>query len=306
MKYEAFVFGDTRQIEITKEGLQIGQRKLDFADVQFIRPINHRVFIDMYGGESVEISMLGFSYDGFWEELMQRFSQRSLESLFANETPIMNCEGEYCFSNYRGRGLIILLSDAVCVVPQNCHAVRIPLCFAKKIILEGYMLSITLDTDEKYSVGRMGYDTKHFAEQCIKNCEQTKLKREQLLSKYLVMAPYSEKGLFRTAQQDEYYLAAIKNGKCAVELFTHGDSATYLYRYAQQDDMFLRHLAMAMESVGSNREIIYITDEQLAENPLFRMSVARCESVRFLRSAYVGRLIHTANHSKSLMDFIEG
>lgn len=304
MKYEANAFGGTRQIELTKEGLQIGQRQLDFADIAALRPVNHRVFVDLFSGESVELSMLGFSYDGFWEELMEKFSQRSMEALFVEESPLMQCEGEYRFAAQQGRGQILLLPDAVCIVPQSCHAVRIPLCFAEDITLEGYQLFITLNTGERYMVGRMGYDTKAFAERSIQASHDVKRQRSALLSSHDCPAPFTMRGLFRTAQQDEYYLAAIKNGKCAVELFTHTDAATYLYQFTEDDDLFAQCLAQAMEAVGSHREIIYISQEQLEDKPLFRMALMRCAAVRFLRSKSAGRLIHNANHARALAEFL--
>jgi len=306
MKYEAQAFGAVRQIELKREGVQIGERLLDFADVSLMRPVNHRIFIEMLGGETVEISMLGFSYDGFWEELMQKFSDRSMEALFAEEAPLMKCEGEYQFGSEHGRGLIVLMPDAVCILPQNCHAVRIPLCFASDITLKGYQLSITLESGGRYTVGKMGYDTKPFAERCIKASQDVKLRRSRMLSKHEVRPPFTEKGLFRTAQTDEYYLAAVKNGRCAVELFTHDDSATYLYRYQEEDSVFACRLREAMEAIGSRREIIYISDEQLAEKPLFRMALARCDAVSFLRGKSAGRLIHNAGHSRVLSEFLEG
>lgn len=39
-----------------------------------------------------------------------------------------------------------------------------------------------------------------------------------------------------------------------------------------------------MEAVGSHRELIFISDEQLNEKPLYRMAVHRSQAVRFLRS----------------------
>ena len=60
-----------------------------------------------------------------------------------------------------------------------------------------------------------------------------------------------------------------------------------------------------MEAMGTHREIIFMTQEQLSEKPLCRMSVARSEAVRFLRSKTAGRLIHNATHEQRLKDFLE-
>ena len=56
--------------------------------------------------------------------------------------------------------------------------------------------------------------------------------------------------------------------------------------------------------MGVHREIIYLSDEQLAEKPLYRMAAARSEAVRFLRERSDGRLIHSANHAQHLLDYL--
>ena len=56
--------------------------------------------------------------------------------------------------------------------------------------------------------------------------------------------------------------------------------------------------------MGVNREIINLTPEQLAEKPLYRMSVERSEAVRFLRERADGRLIHNTTHEQRLREFL--
>ena len=60
-----------------------------------------------------------------------------------------------------------------------------------------------------------------------------------------------------------------------------------------------------MEAVGTHREIIYMTDEQLRENPLYLMSVHRTSAVRFLRDRSDGRLIHGKNHLERLNEYLQ-
>lgn len=305
MKYSGRAFEQDLELSVEREGLRIGKRFLDFTDFQKIRPINHRVFVDTLGGEVVEISMLGFSYDGFLEELTDCFAKRSMEALFAHEEPIMRCEGEYQLAEEKGRGMIVLLPDAVCVLPMTDKAIRIPLCFTKEIRLDGYLLQITMLSGAAYTVGRMGYDTMPFAERAQKAADITKKKRAQAIAALEKQPPYSECGLFRTEEPELYWTAAIKDGRCAIELYTGDDSATYLYRFSESKEQFLQAVNEAMEAMGTNREIIYLTDEQLIEKPLYRMSVARSEAVRFLRARSAGRLIHNATHEQRLRDFLD-
>ena len=105
MKYQGHALGRDVELSIQRGGLRLGDRFVDFADVAALRPVNHRVLVDLLDGSSVEISMLGFSFDGFWEDLLRSFGDRSLEALFVDETELMRCEGEYAFPGGQGRGL---------------------------------------------------------------------------------------------------------------------------------------------------------------------------------------------------------
>ena len=315
MKYQAsYAIGssgrraDDAFISIEKEGLQLGGDFVDFAEVQNLRPINHRVFVDLFDGSSVEISMLGFSYDGFWEELMTAFGSRSLEALFIEEPLLMDCEGEYGLpmedgGTERGRCKVQLYTDAVCILPQTSRAVRIPLCFAEEIVLEGYQLSIRMRTGEVYLVGKMGYDTKPFAERCMDSWKKTVKTRSQMLASLKTEQPFLHPGLFRTMQTEEHWAAAFGTGVCAVELYTNDQAATYLYSFPDKDQ-FVFFLEEAMEAVGSHREIIFLPEDQLNQNALYRMAVHRSRAVRFLRESSAGRLIHNAAHAEKLHQFL--
>lgn len=305
MNYSGRAFGQDTGLSIEKEGLRIGGRFVDYADVCTVRPINHRVFIDTLGGESIEISMLGFSYDGFLDELCGCFCDRSMQALFTEEETIMRCEGEYQLPEERGRGTIVLLTDAICVLPPTTRAIRIPLCFVREITLDGYILHITMRSGVRYAVARMGYDTIPFAERAQQAAERTKKQRAQAVAKLSPAAPYTVCGLFRTGQPELYWTAAFGRDCCAIELFTGDDAATYLYRFAEPQETFLRHLEEAMEAMGVNREIIFLPEEKLIEKPLYRMAVARSESVRYLRARSAGRLIHNGTHEQRLEEFLQ-
>ena len=111
MNYNAHALGGEAQLSVEREGLRIGSRFVDFADVAALRPINHRVLVDTISGETIEISMLGFSYDGFWEELTGCFGKRSLEALFVEEEQLMLCDGEYALPGESGRAALKQMID---------------------------------------------------------------------------------------------------------------------------------------------------------------------------------------------------
>ena len=305
MKYRATALGGDTELSVEREGLRIGSRFLDYAEILALRPINHRVQIDTQSDGRLEISMLGFSFDGFWQELEESYGKRSLEALFVDETPIMQCEGEYALPDEIGRGLIALYPDAVCILPPTCHALRIPLCYVQELVLDGYQLSLRMRSGLCFRVGKMGYDTKPFAERAQRQALLVKQQRKTALVQLPITEPFEVKGLFRTKQPDQYWNAAFGSGVCALELFTGEDTATYLYRFSEPKDLFLGKLEEAMEALGVHREIIYLTDRQIAEKPLYRMAVDRSESVRFLRAHSDGRLIHSASHTQKLCEYLQ-
>ncbi len=306
MNYNAHALGGEAQLSVEREGLRIGSRFVDYAELKALSPLNHRVVLELLSGERIEITMLGFSYDGFWEELSGCYAARSLEALFVEGAPLMSCEGEYQLSDDAGRGRVELYPDAVCILPPNCRALRIPLCFTEQILLDGYLIRLTLFDGTVYTVGRMGYDTKPFAERAIQCMERTKKERAALLGRVAPRADFPHPGLFRTTQTELSWRAAFAPGRCAVELDTGDAAATYLYRFDEPLPVFTGRLELAMEAMGPHREIIYMTDEQLAQKPLYRMSVARCPAVSYLRAHSAGRLIHTQNHGERLSAFLAG
>ena len=297
------------ELRIEKEGIYFGNTFVDYADFDLLQPINHRVIITLQDGEEIEISMLGFSYDGFWEELAVCYNERSMQALFVAEDTVMNCEGEYSYQseagprNVSGRGRVILVSDAVIILPPSSDAVRIPLFYVDEIISSGYMTDIRMKSGKSFRIGKFGYDTKPFMERCEACMRKTKADREKLLKSFKPEEPFMHIGLFRTIQKTEYWGAAFGNGTAAVELYTNEDSAIYLYRYDDRD-RFCRSLEESMEAVGNYREIIFLSEDELNKKPLYRMSVHRSSAVRFLRSCSAGRLIHRGDYEGRLEEFL--
>jgi len=306
MKYRGHALGADVELSVEREGLRLGRDFLDYADVAALRPVNHRVLIDTLMGETLEISMLGFSFDGFWEELTACFNDRSLEALFIEETQLMRCEGEYVLPDETGRGVVALYPDAVCILPPGAGAVRVPLCFTERMELNGYQLTLALRSGGVFTVGKMGYDTKPFAERAEKQAALTKRQRAAALAAAPLREPFTVKGLFRTKQPDQGWNAAFGRGVCALEFLTDEDAATYLYRFSEPRETFLMKLEEATEAMGVHREIIYLPEEIIQEKPLYRMAAARSEAVRYLRARSDGRLIHSAGHAQRLAEFLQG
>ena len=305
MTYRCSVNGQETALDVEREGLRFGGRFLDYADVAALTPMNHRVWIDTLQGRRTEVSMLGFSYDGFWEELSAAFAARNLAALFVEEPHVMSSEGEFETPDDRGRGRIALYADAICILPDSEKVLRLPLCFASELTVSGYWMTVRMRSGSEISFGKMGYDSQPFFERAQKAMAQTKAERARLTAKLPSAPPFTRAGLFRTTQPELFWNAAYGAGCCAVELSAGEDAATYLYRFREPEAVFAARLEEAMEAMGPHREIIFLSDRQLAEKPLYRMAVRRCPAVRFLRERSAGRLIHNATHAARLTDFLQ-
>ncbi|MDO4478629.1 MAG: hypothetical protein Q4B73_06305 [Lachnospiraceae bacterium] len=304
MTFQAQLNGQDVSVKIEKEGLTVNGRCLNYADIKTMAPNNHRVVITLFSDDTLTFGMLGYNFDSFWQELLKAFEQRCLDALFIEEAVVMACEGEYHLPKESGRGPIRLYPDALCILPPSAGSVRLAFSEVSDLTADGYNLTITMTSGKTYSVGKMGYDSMPFFERAASLWKKTLTARQKALAPYIPEAPFTHVGLFRTGHPEHHWAAAITDGKCALELYTGQDAATYLYCFEEPQAVFRRNLTEALEAMSTHREIIYMPDEELAENPLYRMAVRRSEAVCFLRSKFNGRLIHSANHAARLQEFL--
>jgi len=102
-----------------------------------------------------------------------------------------------------------------------------------------------------------------------------------------------------TAQPDLYLLWLIvpsPNGQYAAVEFAEADSATFVYKTGGDFDGFAKQLNRALEAINFKREVIRMTDEELKkpENADYYMAAKRTASLQFVRSNFVGRVIHSS------------
>lgn len=291
---------------------------IDYSTVASMRLISHRLYLETTKGRVV-ISMLGRDTEGFFEQLWTSYNARVKQALFVEQSPVLLAEGDYrcrdAGGDASGFAKLALFDDCVCVFPADDGGRRIPLCFITAARLEGYCIYIELDTSESYVLARLGRDTVPFFER-IEKLGQTALQRWQAAGReveakacrcdgysvFSELCPSVVAGLFRP-DAELFWFAGAKNGKAAVELVTGEQSATYLYKFKEPDDVFIDRLRHAMEQIGAHREMITMEDGALEADPLYSMSAARSPHLRFLRSVYFGRVIHTDSWSKKLSEF---
>ena len=305
MKYSAQVSGQDAKIVIENTGIAVNDEFFDFADFLRIYPNNHNIHLELLSGRKLVISMLGFSFDGFWDELQKTYENRCLSSMFIEEQVVMRCEGEYSLPTEAGRCSIVLYPDSICILPPSDKSVRLAFSQIKELSVSGYTMSVSMLSGKTYTVGRMGYDTMPFFERADHLWKKNNLERTRIIQTLHVEPPYTVSGIFRTYHPEHYWVAAVTDRKCALELYTGEDAATYLYEFEEPKNVFLQNLIEALEAMSTNREIIYISNEALSANPLYRMAAARCYAVVFLRSKFTGRLVHNEKHSQRLQEFLK-
>ncbi|MDR1816218.1 MAG: hypothetical protein LBR00_06090 [Clostridiales Family XIII bacterium] len=98
---------------------------------------------------------------------------------------------------------------------------------------------------------------------------------------------------------DLWLIAPAPSGDaCAVEFAgAPGEAAaTFVYRFAVPWDSFRVRLNMALEAIAFKREVIRLTEDELAkpEYALYRMAAARNDALQLVRAGFVGRAIHSS------------
>ena len=295
-----------------------------FADILDMRLLNYTLILTMKEGEA-RLSKMGYDTEDFFEQLWLAFTKESKKSLFVTGDAEIFVEGDYTLEEEgvakKGIAKLALHKDCICMIPHNITGRRIPLCFSCAPEREDFKVEISLDTREKYGFGRLGHHTEPFFERLNKNRAVTvkqwteahvRLENELesrmggAADRLLILKDTGANvvsGLFSPDDEENFWIAAVRDDRAAVELMTDEDTATYLYRFDIGADVFVSRLRHAMEAVKKNRRMIYISDEELHENLQYRMAADRSSHVRFLRECTDGRVIHTGGWESKIREF---
>ncbi|MCR4680864.1 MAG: DUF5363 domain-containing protein [Bacteroidales bacterium] len=316
----------TAETAITGESIVVQEPSsalcvIDFASVEDFRLLDYQVIVHTAQGEW-RFSKLGRETENFFEQLWQAYNHRCEEALFVRGNASFEGEGRCAIDEQglqlQGTAKVVLYDDCLCLYPHDDKARRIPLCFASPARLDDYRLTLRLDTGDEYQIEKLGLHTQdvfeifcHRRDDIVKRWEQA----QRDLTAHLVERLGDAAGQYKTMQglsckmiagifsldTEGFWFAGLRDGKAAVELVTNEQTATYLYQYDVDDQVFEYRLRHAMESVALHREVI-LTD--IAEHPLYQMSVHRNYHLQYLRAHHAGRVIHTASWEKQLGEFM--
>lgn len=294
---------------------------INYAHIKDFRLLNYHLFLGTSNGQ-VEVSQLGLQTEDFFEKLWQSYNARCLDALFVEDEPLFSGEGDYAYTEQdkecHGIAKISLHSDSLCLLPHNSGARRVPLCFSQEPETEQFKISLKLDTGEQYQISRIGRHTEEVFEKM--SAARTKVVKKWQAAHAELSSQLSERLGERTDEYQQmeaagcrmicglysmddsgFWFAGLKEGKAAVEIVTDEQTATYLYTFDTTESNFEYALRHAMESAGLHREVIF-TD--LADKPLYQMTVERSRALRFLREHNTGRIIHNGSWSERLREFI--
>jgi len=107
-----------------------------------------------------------------------------------------------------------------------------------------------------------------------------------------------ERGETKILSIDPYLLwiiAPSPDGQFATVEFAEADSATFVYRTGGDFALFARQINRALEAIDFKREVIRMSDKELQkpENVNYYMAAKRTVALQFVRSNFVGRIIHS-------------
>jgi len=412
------------KLSISERGLLIAAildaTELPFVEINELRFENYNVVVVADCGAFV-FTRMGQWAERFYGELCAAYNEAVLRSLFIKGKPLVTAKGDYHYleggAGSSGQAPFFAYDNCVALLPPNLGARRIPLCFMHALDKGNFTLTLSLDTQESYTLAKLGYDTDPF-EKCLEaqlrslqekaiilakeidpglsSVQSTQIAKLTLegkaapLGALLAIAPSFVEALeleIAKTRAAEYYqafkelcspegiwigfrnnpaaadsegepegglagmfggaggnplaalggaggnpLAALgglaqasdagelsdsgdasesepepdkylfffivpsPDGKFATIEFSEADSATFVYRTNNDFESFAQQLNRALEAISFKREVIRLSDEELAQpgNADYFMAAKRTASLQFVRGHFVGRAIHAS------------
>lgn len=157
------------KLSLSRRGLLIAARfdiaELAYAEINELRFENYVVSVAADSGTFV-FSRIGSWAEPFYNELFKAYNAAVLRSLFIKGNPLITAKGDYGFSESQarqeGKAPFSVYGNCVVILPPNLDARRIPLCFLNALDKGNFALTLSLDTQESYTLAKLGYDTDPF------------------------------------------------------------------------------------------------------------------------------------------------
>jgi hypothetical protein len=141
--------------------------EIPFAEMNALALADYAVTVKSDSGDYV-FSRMGSWCRPFYDALCGAYGKAALRSLFVSGEPAITAKGEYRYTEggvtVSGFAPVYVYENSVVALPPDLGARRVPLCFVTGLERGEYELTLTLDTGERYTYAKLGYDTAPFAD----------------------------------------------------------------------------------------------------------------------------------------------
>jgi hypothetical protein len=156
--------------------------EIPFVSVDAILLENYVVTVRAESGD-YHFSRMGQWAQAFYDALCEEYGKAVLGALFVEGSPLLTASGDYRYAEntaaVSGFAPVRVFENCVVTLPPDVSARRVPLCFVSNMETGNYELTLTLDTGERYTYAKLGYETAPFAAAVEK---QIRALREKALS----------------------------------------------------------------------------------------------------------------------------
>jgi len=143
-------------------------REIPYFEVMEIIEGDYKITLKLGLGEEVVMKQLGYEYENFLNNLYRLRGELLLRYMLMDEGCIAtNIEANYQYVDPNGRRQegaceVRVYESAVVVLPDKADPIRIPLCYLKSSLREGYAYSLSADVGEVLTLSQMGEKTDFF------------------------------------------------------------------------------------------------------------------------------------------------
>jgi len=157
------------KLSINERGLLIAAlfdaTELPFIEINELRFENYTVSVTADSG-SYAFSRMGSWAQPFYDEICGAYNEAVLRSLFIKGKSLARAKGDYRYTESAGQrsgqAPFAVYENSVVILPPDLGARRIPLCFMTGLDKGNFSLTLSLDTQESYTLAKLGYDTDPF------------------------------------------------------------------------------------------------------------------------------------------------
>jgi len=157
------LFSEQAKLTLEKDALLItamfDQLPIPYGEIISFTLVDYRVEIQMPDG-MVTISHLGQAAQWLYDKLYAIYNDAVLEALLVKGQHNFEAAGEYIAKENgrtrQGQAVIRLYEDCLCILPPDDHARRVPLCFLTGMEKDGFSMTLTLATGERYTLSKLG------------------------------------------------------------------------------------------------------------------------------------------------------